>query len=310
LNIEQVQRMNSAEQTLSDRLRQHFDLSPEDVFLQGSYANNSAIKPPPRSDDGEYDVDLVCVCAQHGQAPAEALHTLTGALHAVGYGERIEQDPQRKRPCVRLRYADDAAGRFHVDVTPAREMDGEAPLEIPRPANPSWRPTAPQEYAEWCNNRGAEFLRTVQELKRWRDENQSARQAIKSIVLQVLIAVHMPRGMGDGERIARTLREIAQLLAAHPTSPPVVWNPVLASENLAETWPPDAYANFIKVSEDAAKLAERALGETAESESRRLWRELLGSDFPDEPGSGGTTPPRPAPSARKARQGAPRNEWA
>jgi hypothetical protein len=310
LNSKQVQRMNSAEEALSDQLQKYFDLAAQDVFLQGSYANGSAIKPPPDSKDGEYDVDLVAVCARTGQKPTEALQRLTEALVAVGYGERIEQDGERKRPCVRLRYADDDAGGFHVDVTPAREILGEAPLEIPRPAEDAWRATAPQEYAEWCTDRGEEFLRTVQQLKRWRDENQNARQAIKSIVLQVLIAIQMPAGVGDGQRIAMAMRGIANLLAAHTASPPVVRNPVLPSENLAQTWPRDAYTDFIKVIADAANLAERALAEPVATESRRLWGELLGSDFPEQPGSGGGTPPRPAPSARKTRQGAPRNEWA
>jgi predicted nucleotidyltransferase len=314
LDAKQVERMNSAERTLSDRLRAHFALSPKAVFLQGSYVNGSAIKPPPNAADGEYDVDLIAVCAQPGEEPTQALQRLVEALSAVGYGERIEPDPERKRPCVRLRYADDDAGGFHVDVTPAREITGQAPLEIPRPAQGQWRETAPQEYADWCTGQGEDFLRTVQQLKRWRDECQSAREAIKSIVLQVLIAAHMPRGVGvgDGPRITRTLRGIAELLAANTAAPPAVANPVLSSENLTETWPHEDYVDFIKVVAGAAELAERALGERDEAESRRLWRELLGEDFPKGPASGPPpgTPPAPAPASARTRQGAPRTEWA
>jgi hypothetical protein len=312
LDAKQAERMNGAERTLSDRLRAHFGLSHDAVFVQGSYANGSSIKPPPNASDGEYDVDLIAVFAQPGEEPTDAMTRLAEALVAVGYGERIEPDTERKRPCVRLRYADDNAGRFHVDVTPAREITGPAPLEIPRPAQEEWRETAPQEYADWCTEQGDEFLRTVQHLKRWRDECQSAREAIKSIVLQVLIAAHMPRGVGDGARIAGTLRGVAQLLSSHVTAAPAIPNPVLPSENLTETWPREDYVDFIRVVTDAAELAELALEERDEGESRRQWRELLGEDFPKGPASVPPpgAPPPPAPSSRRTRQGAPHTEWA
>jgi hypothetical protein len=306
----QVERMNSAWRAISDGLRGHFGLPPEDVFLQGSYANNSAIKPPPDSKDGEYDIDLIASCARADEEPVQALNRLAEALSAIGYGENVEPDPERKRPCIRLRYADDDAGRFHVDVTPARELGSDGVLyEIPRPAE-GWRETAPQAYAAWCTEQGEEFLRTVQELKRWRDECQEARQAIKSIVLQVLISHHMPHGVGDADRIARTLRGIAAAVAASPGKPLTVINPVLKSENLTATWPLDAYTNFIEVVEQAAALAEKTLAEPSESQSRSLWCELLGSDFPDHPTGGGRTPPPPVPSGRRSHQSAPRNEWA
>ncbi|HWI05992.1 MAG TPA: hypothetical protein VNT54_00575 [Solirubrobacteraceae bacterium] len=316
LDTRQAERINSAERTLSERLREHFHLRPEDAFLQGSYANGSAVKPPTSANDGEYDVDLVVVSAQASDEPPDALKDMRDALTAVGYGDRIEEDPERERPCIRLRYAPDDAGKFHVDVVPARETAGVAPLEIPRPAEGVWKETAPQEYAEWCTDQGDEFLRTVQELKRWRDEHQSARKAIKSIVLQVLISECMPPGVSDAERIAGTLRGIANRLAANPDSLPAVMNPVLPSEDLAATWPIDAYRDFSKVVADAADLAARALAEADPATSRELWRELLGDDFPengeDDGGNGGRgfVPPPPAPGGRKTQQKAPSSEWA
>jgi predicted nucleotidyltransferase len=311
LDRQQVERINSAEQTLSERLRKHFGLKAEDTFLQGSYANGSAIKPPPSATDGEYDIDLVVISAGPDEEPAQAMASMRNAVTTIGYGERIEEDGDRNRPCVRLRYAPDDAGHFHVDIVPARENSSGAPLEIPRPAEGQWKQTAPQEYAEWCTEQGDEFLRTVQQLKRWRDQHQNARQAIKSIVLQVLISNCMPHGVSDGQRIAATLRGIASLLTANPSGPPAVPNPVLPSENLTRTWPSDAYRNFIAVVGAAADLAEHALNETDEVASCRLWQQLFGEDFPGRQGGGTRQPPPPLiPAARKTRQGAPRSEWA
>lgn len=294
LGQRQVDRIQSAATTLSDRLRDHFGLGEGDVFLQGSYANRTALKPPPSADDGEYDVDLVVVSAAADDNPRDALADMHDALNAIGYGDRIEDDDERERPCIRLRYAPDDAGKFHVDVVPARHVNsGPAPLEVPRPADGEWRPTAPQEYTQWCAQQGSEFAATVQELKRWRDETQTVRQAIKSIVLQVLVADHMPRGRSDAERIAGTLRRISDFLARHPDGPPSVPNPVLPTvENLAARWPANAYQNFRTVVEQAASTAEAALAfaDANPGASFVRWRELLGEDFPVTDGGGAVVP--------------------
>ncbi len=302
LGRHQVDRINSAATTLSDRLREHFGLAQEDAFLQGSYANRTAVKPPPSAEDGEYDVDLVVVSASAGDSPRDAIRDMRAAIEAIGYGERIEDDGDRERPCIRLRYAPDDAGKFHVDVVPARRTSCPEPLEVPRPADDEWRPTAPREYTQWCEQQGPEFAATVQELKRWRDETQTARQAIKSIVLQVLIANHMPHGLPDAERIAGALRHVANLLAQHPAGPPAVPNPVLPSENLAARWPPSAYQDFRKVVEQAATDAEAALGLSHANLplSLKRWNELLGEDFPTTVTTSSSTALVPATSAAVA----------
>lgn len=292
LGRQQVDRINSAATTLSDRLKKYFDLSNEDVFLQGSYANRTAVKPPPSAEDGEYDVDLVVVSASASDSPRDAIRDMRQAIGAIGYGDRI--DGELQRPCIRLRYVPDDAGEFHVDVVPARRTSrGLAPLEVPRPAEDEWQPTAPREYTRWCEQQGPEFAASVQELKRWRDETQAARQAIKSIVLQVLIADHMPRGLPDAERLAGALRGIADLLDQNPTSPPTVPNPVLPGvENLAARWPPSAYQDFRKVINQAARDAEAALGlaDANIQVSLARWKDLLGEDFPTSQSSASTAP--------------------
>lgn len=315
LGAKQIDRITSATDSLAEKLARHFGIDARDIFLQGSIANDTAIKPPPSKQDGEYDVDLVVISASHADSPADAIRAMREALVAVGYGGMIEDDGDRERPCIRLRYAKDPAGKFHVDVVPARRtVSGEAPLEVPRPSENRWRPTAPQEYAEWCRSQGPRFARTVQELKRWRDENQAARQAIKSIVLQVLISAHMPEQESDAARVAGALRGIADAVSAHPHAPIPVPNPVLPTvENLTERWPPAAYKDFCRVVADAAGLAEQALAleATDRAQARLCWCKLLGSDFPeDDDGGGQAVPPPPARRRRRTSQEAPRTEWA
>lgn len=309
LGKKQVDRINSAADRLTDYLIDKLDLSAEDVFLQGSYENETAIRPDPEADEGEYDVDLVAVCARSDASEDEAIEELEEVLEDDDdYDDRIERDDPKK-PCVRLRYADDEIGRFHVDATPAREpADGEAPLEIPR-RDSGWRETDPKAFTQWCADQGEEFARAVRMLKRWRDHNQDVREAVKSIVLQVLIAEHLPEKHSDAERIAGALRGTADYLADYEDEAPEVRNPVLEDEILTDRWQADDYRKFRDVVTRAAEMAEEALEEADVDRSRELWQELFGKDFPGAEKRGKYTPPGPPPQGRTRPQRAPDVEW-
>jgi SMODS domain-containing protein len=307
LSQRQTDRIQSAANALADFLTKEFSLGAGEVFLQGSFPNGTAIKPDPEKKDGEYDVDLVAICAEPEDEPKEALDRVERALQGNGtYRSMIDRDP--KRPCVRLKYADDDVGGFHVDVVPARVPLGQAPLEIPRPVD-GWRESAPKEYTDWCKAQGDEFARSVQMLKRWRDHNQTARAAIKSILLQVLTSRCLSPFDNDAERIAAIFHEMATLLAGYDQAP-VISNPVLPSENLADRWDVAAYRDFQIVLAEAAQKAQEALTEKDFNRSRELWQELFGKDFPGpQGGDDDLTPPSPPPGRGRRPQKAPRVEW-
>ncbi len=306
LSTAQMERVESAVGNLTKFLVERLKLVSKDVFMQGSVPNGTAIKPDPQKKDGEYDVDLVVVCAAPDASPEEAINALEGVLAEHGtYAGMIERNPGR--PCVRLRYADEETGGFHVDLTPARPAAGDAPLEIPRPGA-GWRETAPQQYTEWCKRHGIEFARTVQMLKRWRDHSQTVLEAIKSILLQVLISENLAESSSDAERVAGTLRTIAETLAPH-TQPPEIRNPVLEQENLADRWTVAEFGDFKQAISEAADLAERALGEGDLNRSRELWRQIFGTDFPGPISDEGRFTPAAPPPGRSRRQKAPRVEW-
>jgi hypothetical protein len=305
------QRIESASNGLINYLTRKYGLGPGEVFLQGSVPNRTAIEPA--DSDGEYDADLVAICAATGASPDDALDDLEARLAEDGtYAELLKKEGARKKPCVRLRYADDEVGGFHVDVVAARastSLDAQAPLEVPRRGD-GWHDTAPAEYTEWCGQEGPRFARTVMMLKRWRDEHQPARQSISSIVLQVLAARAVGSQSSDGEALVGTLETMRARLAESPDEPPVIRNPVLEAENLATRWEPAAYRNFRNELDEAASLARRALESIDEAESHRLWRELLGEDFPAEPSerSKRIPPTAPAPGFERAPQTPPRRE--
>jgi Adenylyl/Guanylyl and SMODS C-terminal sensor domain/Second Messenger Oligonucleotide or Dinucleotide Synthetase domain len=269
----QVGRMDSAAANISDLLVKAYNLRPNDVFLQGSYANGTAIEP---TDNGEYDIDIVSVCADSDENPNSALIRLEAVLKSDG---QLAPKVQPKKPCVRLQYADDDVGSFHVDVVPAkRTVASSLPLLAPR-RNESWRETDPAAYTSWCKQQGPLFLRTVKAAKRWRDVQQPVRKAIKSIVLQVLVASCMPQESLDSVRLAHTFENLFQTLQ-DLSAPPIVPNPVLTSEDLAASWTIESFSSFRTELSEAVEWS--GLAETSEDivEAADAWRVLLGDDFP------------------------------
>ncbi len=313
LGIKATQKIEVATGGLTKYLSDQYGLGPGGVFLQGSCANDTAVEPEDRH-EGEYDADLISLSATPGMSSDEALDDLVAVLCQNGtYEKLIRLEGSKKKPCVRLRYADDEVGGFHVDVVPARasaSADPQAPLEVPR-RGAGWHDTAPAEYTDWCRSNGPRFARTVKMLKRWREHHQPARQSIKSIVLQVLASNSLGSQNSDAQALVSTLRGVKVVLDESGAGAPTVLNPVLLSEDLAARWDATAYQNFRKELDEAVSLAERALASTNVEESHRLWRELLGDDFPSAPARPAVpptvTPSTPAPGFQDS-QAPPRRE--
>jgi hypothetical protein len=272
----QISRMERAAAGIMTFLRNSYGLTSGDVFMQGSYANGTAIEP---TDGGEYDVDIIAVCVDEHTGPTTALNELERRFRGNGnYASRIVP----RMPCVRLDYAEDNVGKFHVDVVPVRvnqSWASPAPLDAPR-RNGDWHDTAPTEYTDWCAAQGERFVRTVKIMKRWRDEQQSVRGAIKSIVLQVLVAECIPLHIEDDqERLVETFSRL-HLRLTSLSSPPIVTNPVLPSENLARKWEQPSFDNFKRELLEGVKLSGKAAAASDKVQAIDAWRELLGEDFP------------------------------
>lgn len=272
----QVSRMERAANGVMSFLRTDYGLTADQVFMQGSYPNDTAIEPV---DGGEYDVDIVAVCVDGSTGPTTALNDLQRRFEMNGnYASRVVP----KTPCVRLEYAEDNVGKFHLDVVPARtnvDWSSVAPFDAPRRQG-DWHETAPREYTDWCSSQGQRFTRTVKVMKRWRDEQQSVRGAIKSIVLQVLISECMPHHLEDDqERLVETFNRLHARLASLP-GPPHVLNPVLPGENLARRWTQASFDSFVRELKEAVEISGQAVAATDRLQAIDAWRELLGEDFP------------------------------
>ena len=269
-----IDRIESATNGLTSHLSQRMGVAEDAIFTQGSYANGTAVRPP---ESGAYDVDLIIQSADADSSAKGALDDLYDAISDHGrYTDRLEA----KTPCVRVNYADDDIGSFHVDVVPVRESEAsDAPLDAPR-RNAGWHPTAPAEFTRWCGDRGDKFTRTVKALKRWRNEQQDIEKAIKSIVLQVLTSQHMPSWVDDdADRLTQTLESMYAALSSL-TEVPAILTPALLSENLTARWSWSHFQDFRTNLSDATSAARAALDEPDFITSAQLWKELLGVEFP------------------------------
>lgn len=269
----QVSRIDSAARTISDFVADKYQIPVGNVFLQGSYPNHTAVEPV---EGGEYDVDIVAVCAGPNASSDRAIDQLEGVFRSDG---RFRDRVKRKKPCVRLEYAEDDVGSFHVDVVPVRSSGrGSPPLEAPRRGE-GWSGTAPSEYTNWCIQQGPLYSRTVMTFKRWRDEQQTVRTAVKSIVLQVLVSQFMPQEVDEASRLTQTLQAMHANLVGF-NAPPAVWNPVNPGENLAGRWTAESFRSFVSELAEAIEWADKANFATDTVEAADAWRELLGDDFP------------------------------
>lgn len=270
----QLGRIGSAYKTLSDYLQDKLDLQQDQIYLQGSYANGTAVKP---IEGGEYDVDVIVLCSKPEDSVDEAHARLRKTLSNNGnYKHRIEQ----KTPCIRLTYANEGTIGFHVDVVPARQVAaGYGAVEIPMRGD-GWHLTDPYSYTRWCADQGDSFARTVKLLKRWRDENQTVRSSVKSIILQVLISQHLStRAISDSERIIGTLRSLHSWIQ-NCTSAPSIFNPVLPEENLAERWTGKDFRQFKQCLAEAIEVIDQIEFAEDELEAIDHWQQLLGPSFP------------------------------
>lgn len=284
-----VERIKSAHLTLRDNVRADGPLSNvlAGLFLQGSYAQSTAIRPADRT---EFDVDVVLAIDASNRDPW-SLSSLRPPEQLIDWvASRLRQcreyegKVRRKGRCVQIKYA----GDFHMDVVPAHAPDGgESGLKIPDAASSEWIKSNPKGYLAWCTTQNREtdgrFTRVTKYMKWWRDNKVALAYRPKSIVLQTLIGKHLPR-QADSDALALT-QVMERMTTEFGTiqflsSVPTVDNPSQPGENLAKRWNNEAAFAFGERLRDAARRARSALEERRDAISVELWQQVLGDRFP------------------------------
>lgn len=236
------------------------------IFPQGSFRIQTTVRPW-RYD--EYDLDLVCRLAIPLGLQVDPMWVYGLVEERLAANETYRTRLERYKRCLRIVYA----GRFHLDITPARpDPSGVANhLVVPDRKLKAWKPSDPRGFATWFNMRtlagrrlalvkAAEPLpekepahgkpplkRTVQLMKRHRDiVFRGADDAPRSIVLSTLAARHYAGEESIADALENVLVGIQRTLAA--CEPPLrVLNPTNPKENFADSWEgnPKEYYDFV-----------------------------------------------------------------
>ena len=111
-------------------------LAEAHIFVQGSIRLQTTIKPVSGAfaDMNTIDADAI-IWLPHAQG-VDANEVLEAIEARFKEGSRVQEDIQPLRRGIRIVYADESPG-FHIDVTPARaingnvEENGEGKLEVP-----------------------------------------------------------------------------------------------------------------------------------------------------------------------------------
>lgn len=160
-------------------VRKHW---PE-VYVQGSFRLGTAIRPI--SDQGEYDIDLVCVLVGLGKpelSQQDLKSLLETEVQSYKHAKSIKKPVKEGRRCWTLEYADGA--QFHMDILPALpNAEGQRILLEKRGLDASFAETAiaitdrdqieyevitdewprsnPKGYSEWFKSRMAETFERI-----------------------------------------------------------------------------------------------------------------------------------------------------
>ena len=128
-------------------------LAEAHIFVQGSMGLKTTIKP---ASDAPEDMDTIdadaIVWLPHAK-DAEAHEVLEAIEERFREGSRVQEEIKQLRRGIRIAYADENPG-FHIDVTPARaingnaEENGEGKLEVPDRIT-GWKASSPIPYSNW-----------------------------------------------------------------------------------------------------------------------------------------------------------------
>ncbi len=143
-------------------------LAEAHIFVQGSIRLQTTIKPVSGAlaDMNTIDADAI-IWLPHAQG-ADADEVLEAIETRFKEGCRVQEDIQPLRRGIRIVYADENPG-FHIDVTPARaingnaEENGEGKLEVPDRVT-GWKASSPIPYSNWLQAASTQQIVSMESL--------------------------------------------------------------------------------------------------------------------------------------------------
>jgi hypothetical protein len=263
----------AAHEKVRERLRTdaEFKEAHKDTFLSGSYARHTAI-------NDINDVDVICV-VDINQAITEPEVVLAWTQAILG---KYYKETKRQGRSVGAK----AAKGVWLDIVPATPMAADdGPLWIPDREARQWVQTNPkgQISAATDKNKATSgyYVQIVKLMKFWRDRLPTESCRLKSYILESLIHGSIGSPSSHAAGVVNVLEGVESKYGVYRdlNLVPTISDPGYASVNVAKHWESKDFNDFIKQVKAAATTARKALDNTDESESRKLWRQVFGSKF-------------------------------
>ncbi len=243
----------------------------EDTFLSGSYARRTAI-------NDINDVDVICILdIDHTITPPEVLLSWVEGIVSKYYKE--------VRPQGRSIGAEGNGGVW-LDIVPATPVNtADGPLWIPDRDAKQWVQTHPKGQIAACNERNKTtngyFVQVVKLLKAWRDRLPTKSCQLKSYILESLIQKTIGTPSSHAGAIVSVLGGIESNYGAYRGTNvvPTIADPGNPSVSVTKRLPTKEFDDFMIQVKSAAQIARSAFDSKDESSSRKLWRQLFGTQF-------------------------------
>lgn len=270
---------SSAHNGVREHLEGHDTFSDRWVtnFLSGSYARDTSIRPRTSSDGTERpDVDIIVVTNfAETDHPDDVLIEIRDALEDGDDGYTVERVNKRS---VRIE-----TWQADMDIVPVIEVwNG---YMIADRETGTWKYTNPPEHTRWSSEKNTafdgRFKRLVKLLKWWRRHNPSGKRP-KGFVLEVLVAMHAPRGETHyGEAFAQLLENIYATYATQASmgGKPFIPDPAAANNDILAKVTIAQWQDFIEKVRVHAGYARRAQNEQDMEKATELWRRVFGERF-------------------------------
>lgn len=251
-----------------------------DLTPQGSYRQNTIIKPA--TENKEFDVDALFLLKEvENWEPKEYISNLKKLFTESDRYKDIV-DGNGKTRCVTLNYT----GDFHMDIVPCIKQ--QESYFIMNKSDNVFEQTDADGYAEWFEDKnkitGGKLVIVIKLIKYLRDIKQNF--SVKSVLITTLLGmqVYNDDNISLYEDIPTALKTLINRLndfLQSSMSTPIIFNPVLSSENFNRHWDkcPGQYPNF----RDKIKLYTEKINEALEEgeidKSVKKLQEVFGDGF-------------------------------
>jgi hypothetical protein len=169
------------------------------------------------------------------------------------------------------------------------------PLRIPDRKAEIWQDTHPLEQIRWTRDKNQKtnchFVNVVKAIKWWRLEKHEEPKHPKGFPLERIIGECCPDGITSvAEGFTRTLEKIVSQFAIHVNSggKPSLSDYGVPGHDVWERITAEDFKLFYDQVKEGSELARKAYDSQDRTESGNLWRELLGSKFPEPSGNDGS----------------------